>query len=51
MSGDHDHDHDHDHDRGSVHQGIHPDIELSEPARRAIAMHELLVEKGVLDPG
>ena len=43
--------HDHDHDRGSVHAGIHPDIELPEPARRAIAIHELLVEKGVLAPG
>ena len=35
MSGDHDHDH----DRGSVHPGIHPDIDLPEPARRAIAIH------------
>ena len=47
MSGGHDHHHDH----GSEHPGIHPDVDLPEPARRAIAMHELLVEKGVLDPG
>ena len=47
MSGDHDHDHGH----GPDHAGIHPDIELREPARRAIAIHELLVEKGVLASG
>ena len=32
----------------SEHEGIQPDTELSLPARRALAIHELLVEKGVI---
>ena len=32
----------------SEHEGIRPDTELSLPARRALAIHELLVEKGVI---
>lgn len=32
----------------SEHEGIHLDIELSLPARRALAIHELLVEKGII---
>ena len=32
----------------SEHEGIKPDTELSLPARRALAIHELLVEKGVI---
>jgi nitrile hydratase len=52
MSDHHDHDHHHDHGNGG---GPHrhppaPDIELSERAKRALAMHELLVEKGVIGP-
>ena len=52
MSDHHDHDHDHSHGNGN---GPHrhppaPDIELSERAKRALAMHELLVEKGVIGP-
>ena len=42
---DHSHDHDHDHD----HEGMMEDVELSERARRALAMEELLAEKGVID--
>ena len=30
------------------HEGIQPDTELSLPARRALAIHELLVEKGII---
>ena len=30
------------------HEGMQPDIELSLPARRALAIHELLVEKGLV---
>ena len=33
----------------SEHQGIQPDTELSLPTRRALAIHELLVEKGVIE--
>ncbi len=33
----------------SDHEGIQPDTELSVPARRALAIHELLVEKGVIE--
>ena len=33
----------------SEHEGVQPDTELSLPARRALAIHELLVEKGVID--
>jgi nitrile hydratase len=52
MSDHHDHDHHHDHGNGG---GPHrhppaPDIELSERAKRALAMHELLIEKGVIGP-
>ncbi len=32
----------------SEHDGIQPDTELSLPARRALAIHELLVEKSVI---
>ena len=32
----------------SEHAGIQPDTELSLPAKRALAIHELLVEKGVI---
>ncbi len=35
----------------SEHEGIHPDSELSLPARRALAIHELLVEKGIIAAG
>ena len=34
----------------SEHEGIQPDTELSLPARRALAIHELLVEKGIVGP-
>ncbi len=33
----------------SEHEGVQPDTELSRPARRALAIHELLVEKGVIE--
>ncbi len=33
------------------HQGVHPDEDLSPKARRALAIHELLVEKGVIAAG
>ena len=33
----------------SEHEGIQLDIELSLPARRALAIHELLVEKGIIE--
>ena len=32
----------------SEHEGIQPDTELSLPAKRALAIHELLVEKGII---
>ena len=35
----------------SEHEGIRPDAELSLPARRALAIHELLVEKGIIALG
>jgi len=49
---DHDHDHHHHHDHGT---GPHrhppaPDIQLSERARRVLAMQELLIERGVIGP-
>ena len=34
----------------SEHEGIQPDTELSLPARRALAIHEILVEKGIVGP-
>jgi len=37
-----------DHHDESEHEGIQFDIELSLPARRALAIHELLVEKGLI---
>ena len=40
MSGDH-------HD-DSEHPGVHPEIELSPRAKRALAIHEILIEKGVV---
>ncbi len=33
----------------SEHEGMQPDTELSLPARRALAIHELLVEKGIIE--
>ena len=39
------------HDHGSDHPGVHPDIELPDRAKRAIAIGELLMEKGVLSRG
>ena len=33
------------------HEGIQPDTELSLPARRALAINELLVEKGIIAAG
>ncbi len=36
------------HDHESEHPGVQPDSELSRRARRAIAMRELLVQKGVV---
>ena len=36
------------HHHESEHEGIQPDAELSLPARRALAIHELLVEKGII---
>ena len=35
----------------SEHEGMQPDTELSLPARRALAIHELLVEKGLIGQG
>ena len=40
-----------DHSHLTEHAGIQPDSELSRPARRALAIHQLLVEKGVISPG
>ena len=40
-----------DHHDESEHEGIQPDSSLSYRAKRAIAIHELLVEKGVIDAG
>ena len=42
------HGHDHSHD-GHEHEGMLEDVELSERARRVLAMEELLAEKGVID--
>ena len=36
---------------GDHHEGMHPDTSLSFRARRAIAIHELLVEKGIVATG
>lgn len=33
----------------SEHEGMQPDAKLSLPARRALAVHELLVEKGIIE--
>ncbi|MDE2802150.1 MAG: nitrile hydratase subunit alpha [Chloroflexota bacterium] len=41
------HGHDHAHD-GHEHEGMLDDVELSERARRVLAMEELLAEKGVI---
>ena len=43
----HGHGHDHDHD-GHEHEGMLEDVELSERARRIMAIEELLAEKGVI---
>ena len=40
-----------DHHDESEHEGIQPDSSLSYRAKRAVAIHELLVEKGVIDAG
>lgn len=50
---DHGHDHDHTHSNGHGHPHRHPpapDIELSERAKRSLAIQELLVEKGIVEP-
>ena len=39
-----------DHHDEYEHPGAQPDAELSERAKRALAIHELLVEKGALGP-
>jgi nitrile hydratase subunit alpha len=49
MSDHHDHDHDHDHGHPHRHPPA-PDIELSDRAKRSLAMQELLVEKGIAGP-
>lgn len=41
---------DHDHHGDHHHPGVAEDITLSEPARRLLAMEELLVEKGLIGP-
>ena len=38
-------------DHHEPHKGVRPDEELSPRARRALAIHELLVDKGVLQAG
>ena len=38
------------HDHEDQHPGTQPDTELSYRARRALAIHELLVDKGVIGP-
>ena len=43
--------HGHDHDHGHEHEGMLEDVELSERARRVLAMEELLAEKGVIGGG
>ncbi|MDE0122892.1 MAG: nitrile hydratase subunit alpha [bacterium] len=40
---------DHDHGGDHRHPGLAEDLSLSDPARRLLAMEELLVEKGVID--
>ena len=42
------HDHGHDHE-GHEHEGMLEDVDLSERARRVLAIEELLAEKGVID--
>ncbi|MGH2541741.1 MAG: nitrile hydratase subunit alpha [Ardenticatenaceae bacterium] len=44
----HDHDHEEEH---APHPGQAPDIELSERAKRLLAMKELLIEKGIIGRG
>ena len=39
-TGEHDHDHDH--------PGMEDDVELSDRAKRLLAMEEILIEKGVI---
>ncbi len=43
--------HDHDSEQHAPHPGQAPDIELSERAKRLLAMKELLIEKGVIQRG
>jgi nitrile hydratase subunit alpha len=46
---DHDHGHDHGHDHSHPHRHPPaPDIELSDRAKRSLAIQELLVEKGII---
>ena len=40
-----------DHSHRTEHAGVQPDAGLSRPARRALAIHQLLVEKGVISAG
>jgi nitrile hydratase subunit alpha len=49
MSDHHHHDHDHSHGHPHRHPPA-PDIELSDRAKRSLAIQELLVEKGVIGP-
>ena len=35
-------------DHHDEHPGTHPEIELSDRGKRALAIHELLIEKGVV---
>ena len=37
-----------DHHDDAEHPGVHPEIELSNRAKRALAIHELLIERGVV---
>lgn len=40
--------HDHDHGQEDEHEGLQWDVSLTDRAKRALAIHELLVEKGVI---
>ena len=37
-----------DHHNDTEHPGVHPEIELSNRAKRALAIYELLIENGVV---
>ena len=47
-TGEHDHGHDHGSGEAHDHPGMAEDVELSDRAKRLLAMEELLVEKGVI---